>query len=762
MKNKIRLSIILTTHGKEAHFNELLSGVLSFEGEYFEVIVINDSADMITTTFIEREISKSNNDRIYLFNHSEKRGRGASLNEGIVQAEGSLIWAPLRADRLNESLLVEAINRFRSEPVAFWVMDYNLPESAEEWIDSAGDGDLPEDSCMVWNRDVIRADQLFFNPFMEQLHGAELTFRLAHDHAWKKTDPFFVIAEDQSCIASEQDQKEFLYSALRGNPDANVRASLLTKLNESSFINSKIEADHQNLVEARKFLQLGDANKSLELINLFLKRNPENQEGFRIKIASLEKQRRHVEAAELKHNLYKKRKSLNTAPAVQENIQEEPSAEKSQSQSQSQSIELSVVIPTTAHGKLMLEQALVSLEQTVDKSSTELIVVDNASIDDTFDYLEQLTKKEYLNIKVIVNQVNKGFAASVNQGLNMAKGDYVMVMHNDVVPHKDCTGKLMQTLKQSKEVALVAPLLNQTELKKQRIDRETEDKIVAVDLVDSCCFMVRKELPVRFDDGYQACYFEMNDYCKQIKEHGASIVVVADATAEHHQGGSTESMAFHLNPEAKWKNRARYLKKWMPGKPNKIPAEGNHAERFQKLGAPYNPVSPDSEWVETINKYLTNEVRTEILRGKWTEDELLTIILTLLIADERELLRSLEDRMVDAKPDSQLLTLIILYYFNKNIFSRCRHYIGMSEDQEPLFEFFDLKMLVTDKEFDKAIPLLNRLLEKYPSSPELFYLAAEVYKNSNEEGEAKSFYAMANQLDPFRFRNEDVAFDINI
>lgn len=86
----------------------------------------------------------------------------------------------------------------------------------------------------------------------------------------------------------------------------------------------------------------------------------------------------------------------------------------------------------------------------------------------------------------------------------------------------------------------------------------------------------------------------------------------------------------------------------------------------------------------------------------------------------------------------------------------------MSENEEPIFDLFDLKMLVADKEFNKAIPLLNRLLEKYPSSPELFYLSAEVYKSSNDEGEAKSFYAMANQLDPYRFRNEDVAFDLNI
>ena len=763
MKDKIRLSIILTTHGKEEYFNELLSGVLSFDGDHFEVIVINDSTDVVMGTFIEREITKSKNERVYLFDHTEVRGRGVSLNEALMHAEGALIWAPLRADRLNESLLVEAVNRFRAEPAAFWVMDYPLPQRPLAWFDAAGDGDLPDDSCLIWNRNIIRADQFFFNPYMDKLHGAELAFRLMKENAWKKTDPFFVIAEDQSLFGCESDQQEFLYTALRLSTAEDDRSELLERLANPNFSSSKKELDQQNLVDARKFLQQGDANKSLELINQFLKRNPENQEGHRIKISSLEKLRRHVEAAELKHNLYRKKKSEKEIPEPVDELVSEP-AESESVESQSAKIKLSVVIPTTGHGKQLLENNLVQLERLVEKKTTELIVIDNASIDDTFDYLEQLTKKAFLNIKVIVNQVNKGFATSVNQGLDMAKGDAVLVMHNDLIPDENCIKHLQKGLDASSEIALTAPLLDQTVRKIQRTESHSSDsqQMIQVDQADSCCFMIRSSLKVRFDEGYQACYYEMEDFCKQVKESGGKLVVMTEARASHESGSTTESLAFHLNPISRWKNRARYLEKWSPAREMKIPDDGNIAERFQKLGAPYNPMEPDNKWLQTVQKFLTNEVKTEIVRNRWSEEELLTIVLTLLIADERELLRTMEDRLKELKPDSELLTLFILYYYQKNIFSRCRHYISMSENEEPLFELFDLKMMVADKEFNMAIPMLNRLLEKYPSSPELFYLAAEVYKNSNEEGEAKSFYAMANQLDPFRFRNEDVAFDLNI
>lgn len=776
MKDTVRLSIILTTHAKEQHFNELLSEVLQFKSGNYEVIIINDGSDLVTSKFIEREISKSENERVYLYEHSKVRGRGISLNEAILQAEGSILWAPLRADKLNEGLLAEAVNRFVSEHAAFWVLDYNLPDRVMKWVDASGEGDLPDDSCLVWNKNLITSNHLFFNPFMDQLHGAELAFRLKNENRWIKTDPFFVISDEQSIFAGANDQKEFLYSGLRMNVNPDQRQELLEKLGDADFATKKIEIDNQNLVEARHFLQKGDANKSLELITQFLKRNPSNQEALRIKITSLEKLRRHVEAAELKHSIFKeqkaeKAKEVEEAKETADFKEDKESVEKEETTTAPEvneevkpvgKIELSVVIPTTGHGKVLLEQTLLKLDEAVDTNTTELIIIDNASIDDTFDYLEQLTKKSFLNIKVIVNQINKGFAASVNQGIGLAKGNYVMVMHNDVLIDKDCPALLIKTFKKSEDFAITAPLIDKTEQKAQQLEPVKEEKIITTESVDSCCFMIRKTLPVRMDVGYQACYFEMNDFCNQVREQGGTLAICANTRVSHQQGSSIKSLAFHLNPEAKWKNRARFLKKWSPGKERKLPDEGSHAMRFQKLGAPYNPMEPDEEWVNMIKKYLTNEVRTEILRNKWTEEELYTIVLTLLIADERELLRTMEDRLLHVKPDNELLTLFILYYYNKNIYSRCRHYIQMADHANPLFELFKLKMLVTDKDYNKAIPLLNQLLEKHPSSPELFYLAAEVYKESNEEGEAKSFYAMANQLDPFRFRADEAAFDINI
>ena len=755
MTDTIQLSIILTTHAKSKHFNALLDDILNFDHGKFELIVIDDASDPVTSQSIQKEIAKSENERIFLFEHQEAKGRGTCLNEALTHASGTMIWAPLRADRLNESLLKEAVRRFKADPAAFWVLDYSLPEEPVEWVKAAGEGDLPDDSCLVWNRNVIHPEQLFFNPFLDQLHGAELAFRLIESNVWYTTDPFFVIADDQSVHPSHLDIQEFLYSALRLNDDSEIRKALLDELLDSESRMKRQTSDDEYLLQSRRLLQQGDANRALEIINKFLKRNPEHHEGSRIKITALEKLRRHVEAAELKHTLQRRPKEPEDQAELSLKSEDEIS-EKQSDKGDTKNIELSVVIPTTAHGKDPLQLALLHLEKAVDSSTTELIVIDNASIDDTFDYLEQLQQENFLNIKVITNSANQGFAKSVNRGIEAARGTYILVMHNDVQVSKNSVDLLKKELKKSADTALTAPLVHSTRIHAQSSKHSVDESVVASDRIDSCCFMIRKDLPVRFDEEYQLCYFEMNDFCRQLTESGFDLLVIRDTAVEHQKGTTIKLMGLELNPELKWMNRERFYKKWGSNRKLKIPEQGTHPEKFQKLGAPDNPMNPSEEWLETVREYLTNEVRTEILRTDWSEDELFTIILTLLIADERELLRTLEERIDEMTPDSSLLVLFIHYYFKKNIYSRCKHYMSLAEKNIPIFDLYRLKIFVADKEFDKAIPLLNEMLGE---CPELFYLAGEMYQKSDEEGEAKSFFAMASQLDPYRFQ-EDTSFEL--
>lgn len=753
----MQLSIILTTHTPETHFESLLQNILSIASPYVETIIINDAASPAMANWIHSGIEQSQNERVFLFEHTDPAGRGLSLNEALIQASGSFIWAPLRADRFNITLLLETLQRLKSDPAAFWTLDYSLPDSIPGWIEAAAEGELPDDSCLIWNRAVIQPSALFFNPFMHHLHGAELAFRLHHKNRWHQTDPFFVVADHQSPPAGRADLTELLHTAYRFYPSVQHREKILGQL---AGLNTEPERpDHKaddTLLQARRLMEQGDAKRALELINHFLKKDPEHHEANRLKITALEKLRRHVEAAELKHDLNKRSaEQIKQAELFLDKTQTETS-----SRPRPKEIELSVIIPTTAMGKPLLEQSLLHLEPLLDADTSELIIIDNASTDDTFDYLEQLGRKNFLNIRVISNPANRGFGASVNQGIQAAKGGYLLILHNDVTLQKNCIPQLKEALEYSSEVVLAAPLLNPSENHSQNPREEFDAPFVESDQAESCCFMIRSNLPIRFDEDYRLCHFDMEDFCRQLTDRGHKIAIARQTVAEHSNGPTKHQLGIKLLPWLKWQNRQRLAEKWSLTPQYSMPKQGTHPDRFEQLGPPENPIDPNPQWLETVQKYLTDEVKTEILRRKWSDRELITIVSTLLIADERELLRTLEDRLDELDLPTPLLVLFVTYYFNKNIYSRCKHYLAKAGNSHTIFDLFRLKIRVADKELDQASGLLNKLLEQHPASPDVYHLAGQMYRQQGDEEEARSFFTLAHQLDPYRFTNEDAAFEI--
>jgi len=747
MQKKVQLSVILTTHAQKPHFRELLTKVTEFQIPGLEIIIINDSADIETSQFIHQTLNTASGDRIYLFEHESATGRGNSLNEGIVQSTAPLIWAPLQAERLNESLLSESIKRYKADPAAIWVLDHNLPGNAEEWVSAAAEADLPQDGCLIWNRNVIRQNELFFNPFLENMHGAELALRLSHHNSWHKTDPFFVASENMPVHASASDLREFIYSALRLAESPEEKQALMNQLSSLKSDESILQSNDDLLVKARQLLTQGDASKSLDLVNKLLKKEPDHYEAFRIKIQSLEKLRRHVEASELKHSLQK----IENRPKSQAELFREENVKKSPDKTTSNEVDLSIIIPTTGRGKSLLENSLIHLSEISDPTATELIIVDNASIDDTFEYLQQLDEDNFFNIRVITNPSNRGFGPSVNQGLEVAAGNYVLVMHNDVLPETGCIDTLRNSLKSNSKAGLVAPVV----LSESTDEAETGEGTAEADVVDSCCFMLENQSGFRFDEEYNLCHFDMEDFCFQILNAGKKVLVANGAHVQHMKGKTLDMMGLTMVPHLKWENRKRYSEKW-DGEPEyNMPTQGKHPDRLELLGMPENPLQPEPDWIHAVQNYLTDEVKTEILRTEWNPRELMTIVSAMLIADEREVLRTLEDRLDEIDLPPALLILFVHYYFGKNIYSRCRHYLEKAGRSHPVFDLFRLKIHVADKETEKAAPLLTKLLERYPASPDLFNIAADLYTQTGNKKEAESFRTMAAQMDPYRFSPEE-------
>ena len=423
-------------------------------------------------------------------------------------------------------------------------------------------------------------------------------------------------------------------------------------------------------------------------------------------------------------------------------------------------IECSVIIPTTGHGKALLENALLHLSAAADPKTTELLVIDNASLDDTVGYLEQLKEDNFLNIRVFSQPANRGFGTSVNIGLDAAHGNYRLVLHTDAEVEPDTIRHLRDLLDSDPEVAMSVPLLEDTRNEEQLPDRASGEKKIPITVADSTCFMLRKDAKTRFDESFSPVYFEMEDLCRQIAQEGGMICASGLTTVRQVEPAVSDLMGLRLVPQIKWANRAAFMHKWGDVPEYKMPVQGLPADRFEQLGSPINPDEPEKEWLKAVEAYLTSEVKTEILRGKYEPEDWITIISALVMADQRELMRSLEDRLDGAELPISLLVLMVHYYFHKNIYSRCRYYLKRAGKKHDLFDLFRLRIAIADKDGETAIGLLTALLKKYPSSPDLLFLASELYRQSGEEKEAELFLKMAHQMDPRRFSADMKHFQI--
>jgi|SRR5665213_3166388 len=83
---------------------------------------------------------------------------------------------------------------------------------------------------------------------------------------------------------------------------------------------------------------------------------------------------------------------------------------------------LSVVVPNYNHGKYLPRCLAAIAEQSVPPD--EIIVVDDASTDNSVEILEGLRKK-YPIVNVNRNEMNQGFMGTVNRGVELATGDFV-------------------------------------------------------------------------------------------------------------------------------------------------------------------------------------------------------------------------------------------------------------------------------------------------------------------------------------------------
>jgi len=102
-------------------------------------------------------------------------------------------------------------------------------------------------------------------------------------------------------------------------------------------------------------------------------------------------------------------------------------------------MKLSVIIVNHNTSRL-LKQALATLKVAIQQLDAEVIVVDNASTDQSV----QMVSSEFSEFNLIANDKDLSFSKAANQGIKAAIGSHILLMHPSIIVGEDTLDKLIE------------------------------------------------------------------------------------------------------------------------------------------------------------------------------------------------------------------------------------------------------------------------------------------------------------------------------
>ena len=259
---------------------------------------------------------------------------------------------------------------------------------------------------------------------------------------------------------------------------------------------------------------------------------------------------------------------------------------------------LSIII-VTWNSEEFIEKCLKSVFDTRGSTDLEVIVIDNASQDTTTKIIEKFKPE----VRLICNQANLGYAKSNNQGIEVSKGDYVLLLNPDIELKEICSKVMFDFMENHKDIDALGPQLLNPDGTIQPSCREFPDFSILlwefsglsflfpknrifgrwrmgyfdfqspreVDQPMGSCLLLRRKVIQKigaFDEQFPI-FFNDVDLCYRIKNSGGKLYFLPEAKAFHYKGGSTQQ----AKPEMILSSHLsffRFLSKYKDGALNRI------------------------------------------------------------------------------------------------------------------------------------------------------------------------------------------------
>jgi GT2 family glycosyltransferase len=117
---------------------------------------------------------------------------------------------------------------------------------------------------------------------------------------------------------------------------------------------------------------------------------------------------------------------------------------------------VSIVIPTHNRKEKLTRLINSILQSNYPQDKLEIIVVDDASTDGTY---EEVRAKFHGKVKIIRNERETLLAASRNIGIKNANGKYIFLIDDDNVIDKNCIKELVKTMIGDPRIGIVGPIM---------------------------------------------------------------------------------------------------------------------------------------------------------------------------------------------------------------------------------------------------------------------------------------------------------------
>lgn len=198
------------------------------------------------------------------------------------------------------------------------------------------------------------------------------------------------------------------------------------------------------------------------------------------------------------------------------------------------------VIIVTFNGSKWLNKMLVSVINS--SIAVEILIVDNASTDDSVAIIESFSQ-----VQLIKSKVNLGFGKANNIGIKLAleqQSDYIFLLNQDTWVFTKSIETLVNSALQNPEMGILSPrhlCANETDLDEnfniyyQRKIRTINSKLIEVPFVNAAAWLISKQCfeKIGLFEPIFNHYGEDRNFCDRLKYHGFKVGIVPTVAIVH-------------------------------------------------------------------------------------------------------------------------------------------------------------------------------------------------------------------------------------